>query len=135
MVWWWVKFVVLVGEILCFRKKTTGVKTNRKRKKTEKNETHKPDRCGLYFWALARQQECDNDNNNDNGHSFSQLSVHKALTCPGSQRASALAPSLPTTETNDPRHISKPAIGESALRFRDTTGLCVSTDLRRYTKI
>ena len=29
--------------------------------------------------------DIDNDNNNDNDHSFSQLFVHKALTCPEGQ--------------------------------------------------
>ena len=41
-----------------------------------------------YVWlALSRQ-----DNDNDNGHSFSQLSEHKALTCPKGQSAWALNP-------------------------------------------
>ena len=34
------------------------------------------------------------DNDNDNDHSFSQLSVHEALTCPEGQSAWSLAPSL-----------------------------------------
>ena len=35
-----------------------------------------------------------NENDNDKDHSFSQLSVHKALTCPEGQSSWSVAPSL-----------------------------------------
>ena len=45
----------------------------------------------IHIWSAT---SLDNGNGNDDDRSFSQLPVHKALTCPAGQSAWAVPPSL-----------------------------------------
>ena len=47
----------------------------------------------LDVFGLSTVEPTNDDNDNDNDHSFSQLPVHKALTCPKGQSAWAVATS------------------------------------------
>ena len=75
----------IIRSIICLHNHLTERTREREREKREKNEERKrrePSAGGTL------------DNDNDNGHSFSQLSVRTALTCPEGQSARTLLPSL-----------------------------------------